>query len=281
MSELKLEFVGKHVKDMYGTFMGKVVGIITDTDGSIEFVGVDCGSAGLKQLPYEQLLVQGDYVIFIPRWRLDAQKLLRQKNLTLQRIRGLQDIVAENDLMKEDAELVYLKYEKRLHDLVENEKFVNEELQARLNDLDSENRSIKTVLFDAKLQFRSNEITEDAYQQISTHTNELIERINIEKSEINSVKTKLAQQTLENITFAPKLPTTATTSTSDSEVVTGESSGQHLEFKPQPVNADASENSVDRLENSEDKDKIITKTTKRESESDSDSSWLNQVIQNE
>jgi len=261
---------------MYGTFMGKVVGIITDTDGSIEFVGVDCGSAGLKQLPYEQLLVQGDYVIFIPRWRLDAQKLLRQKNLTLQRIRGLQDIVAENDLMKEDAELVYLKYEKRLHDLVQNEKSVNEELQARLNELDSENRSIKTVLFDAKLQFRSNEITEDAYQQISTHTNELIERINIEKSEINSVKTKLAQQTLENITLAPKLPTT---STSDSEVVTGESSGQHLEFKPQPINADASENSVDRLENSE--DKIITKTTKRESESDSDSSWLNQVIQNE
>jgi hypothetical protein len=277
MSELKLEFVGKQVKDMYGTFMGKVVGIITDTDGSIESVGVDCGSAGLKQLPYEQLLVQGDYVIFIPRWRLDAQKLLRQKNLTLQRIRGLQDIVAENDLMKDDAELVYLKYEKRLHDLVENEKSVNEELQARLNELDTENRSIKTILFDAKLQFRSNEITEDAYQQISTHTNELIERIGIEKSEINSVKMKLAQQTLENIALTPKLPPTTTATTSNSKAFNGESSRQQLELTPQLVNADANENSVDRPENSE--DKIITKTTKRES--DPDSSWLNQVIQNE
>jgi hypothetical protein len=277
MSELKLEFVGKQVKDMYGTFMGKVVGIITDTDGSIESVGVDCGSAGLKQLPYEQLLVQGDYVIFIPRWRLDAQKLLRQKNLTLQRIRGLQDIVAENDLMKDDAELVYLKYEKRLHDLVENEKSVNEELQARLNELDVENRSIKTVLFDAKLQFRSNEITEDAYQQISTHTNELIERISIEKSEINSVKMKLAQQTLENIALTPKLPPTTTASTSNSKAIAGESSRQQLELTPQLVNADANENSVvDRPDNSE--DKTITKTKR---ESDPDSSWLNQVIQNE
>jgi hypothetical protein len=277
MSELKLEFVGKQVKDMYGTFMGKVVGIITDTDGSIESVGVDCGSAGLKQLPYEQLLVQGDYVIFIPRWRLDAQKLLRQKNLTLQRIRGLQDIVAENDLMKDDAELVYLKYEKRLHDLVENEKSVNEELQARLNELDAENRSIKTVLFDAKLQFRSNEITEDAYQQISTHTNELIERISIEKSEINSVKMKLAQQTLENIALTPKLPPTTTASTSNSKAIAGESSRQQLELTPQLVNADANENSVvDRPDNSE--DKTITKTKR---ESDPDSSWLNQVIQNE
>lgn len=284
MSELKLEFVGKQVKDMYGTFMGKVVGIITDTDGSIESVGVDCGSAGLKQLPYEQLLVQGDYVIYIPRWRLDAQKLLRQKNLTLQRIKGLQDIVAENDLMKDDAELVYLKYEKRLNDLGEIEKSVNEKLQARLNELDTENRSIKTVLFDAKLQFRSNEITEEAYQQISTHTNELIEHITIEKSEINNVKMRLTQQTLENIALPPRLPTTMPTS--NPKAATGELSPQQLESTmtittPQLVNADATEYSATDntpTENSSE-GKVITKTTKRES--DSDASWLNQVIQNE
>jgi Tfp pilus assembly protein PilV len=261
-----------------------VVGIITDTDGSIESVGVDCGSAGLKQLPYEQLLVQGDYVIYIPRWRLDAQKLLRQKNLTLQRIKGLQDIVAENDLMKDDAELVYLKYEKRLNDLGEIEKSVNEKLQARLNELDTENRSIKTVLFDAKLQFRSNEITEEAYQQISTHTNELIEHITIEKSEINNVKMRLTQQTLENIALPPRLPTTMPTS--NPKAATGESSPQQLESTvtittPQLVNADATEYSATdntATENSSE-GKVITKTTKRES--DSDASWLNQVIQNE
>jgi hypothetical protein len=279
MSELKLEFVGKQVKDMYGTFMGKVVGIITDTDGSIESVGVDCGSAGLKQLPYEQLLVQGDYVIYIPRWRLDAQKILRQKNLTLQRIKGLQDIVAENDLMKDDAELVYLKYEKRLRDLGENEKSVNEKLEARLDELDTENKSIKTVLFDAKLQFRSNEITEEAYQQISTHTNELIEHINIEKSEINNVKMRIAQQTLENIALTPRLPSTPYIS--NAKAATGESSHSHqvesaptVSAPPQLVNA--TENTASENPN---EDKIVTKTTKREP--DSDSSWLNQVIQNE
>lgn len=278
MSELKLEFVGKQVKDMYGTFMGKVVGIITDTDGSIESVGVDCGSSGLKQLPYEQLLVQGDYVIYIPRWRLDAQKILRQKNLTLQRIKGLQDIVAENDLMKEDAELVYLKYEKRLHDLGENEKSVNDKLEARLDELDTENKSIKTLLFDAKLQFRSNEITEEAYQQISTHTNELIEHINIEKSEITNVKMRLAQQTLENIALTPRLPSTPSTSNIKT---TGESAHSHQQESTPTVSAppqlvNATENTA--AENSNE-DKIMTKSSKRES--DSDSSWLNQVIQNE
>ena len=132
MSELKLEFVGKQVKDMYGTLMGNVVGVITDTDGSIESVSVDCGDSGLKQLSYEQLLVQGDYVIFIPKWRLDAQKLFRQKNLTLKRIKALQHLVEEDDTMKEDAEIVYVKYEKKLDELEEKEKSINEKLKERL-----------------------------------------------------------------------------------------------------------------------------------------------------
>ena len=198
MSELKLEFVSKKVKDMYGTFIGKVVGIITDIEGSIESVSVDCGSSGIKNLPYEQLLVQGDYVIFIPRWRLDAQKLLREKSLTLKRIKALQEIVADNDNMKDDAELVYLKYEKRLDDLGESTKEIIERLHQRISEIDMESKRIKAVLFDAKLQYKSNEITEDIYQQITIHTNELIEHVNLEKTEINNIINKLTQQTVDN-----------------------------------------------------------------------------------
>jgi len=198
MSELRLEFVSKKVKDMYGTFIGKVVGIITDIEGSIESVSVDCGSSGIKNLPYEQLLVQGDYVIFIPRWRLDAQKLLREKSLTLKRIKALQEIVADNDNMKDDAELVYLKYEKRLDDLGENTKEIIERLHQRISEIDMESKRIKAVLFDAKLQYKSNEITEDIYQQITIHTNELIEHVNLEKTEINNIINKLTQQTVDN-----------------------------------------------------------------------------------
>jgi hypothetical protein len=198
MSELKLEFVGKKVKDMYGTYIGKVVGIMTDIEGATESVGVDCGSGGIKNLPYEQLLVQGDYVIFIPRWRLDAQKLLREKSLTLKRIKALQEIVADNDNMKDDAELVYFKYEKRLDGLSESTKEIVDKLQQRISELDMESKRVRMVLFDAKLQYKSNEITEDLYQQISINTNELLDHINLEKTEIKNIMNKLTQHTVEN-----------------------------------------------------------------------------------
>lgn len=271
MSEEKLGFVGKQVKDIYGTYIGKVVGIVTEIDGEIEAVGVDTGSGGLKQLPYEQLVIQGEYVFFIPKWRLDAQKLLRQKSLTLKRIKALQEIVAENDSMKEDAELVYIKYEKKLSELDTVEKQVNESLNARLTELDAEAKSIKAVLFDAKLQFRSNEMKEETYQQIKIHTDELIEHITNEKTEIGNVKSKMASQTLENIsTQTASVPLAVTPSVNQEEHHSAQSSStaEHSnEVAPVPVSATAQE-----------EEKPVSVTGNTSEQSSGETSWLNQVI---
>lgn len=270
MSEEKLGFVGKQVKDIYGTYIGRVVGIITEIDGEIETVSVDCGSSGLKQLPYEQLVIQGDYVFYIPKWRLEAQKLLRQKSLTLKRIKALQDIVSENDAMKDDAELVYLKYDKKLQDLEESQKAIDGKLQSRIVELDTESKNVKGVLFDAKLQFRSNEMKEETYQQIKIQTDELLEHIANEKTEIANVRTKLANQTLENITAA----TSESTSDSQSPI-------QESEASSTPASEDVAPVVVSKgTDGREDAIPVVSASqTENQAEPSQESSWLNQVIQ--
>jgi hypothetical protein len=286
MSEFKLEFIGKQVKDLYGTLIGKVMGMITDIDGSIESISVDCGTSGLKQLAYEQLLVQGDYVIYIPRWRLDAQKLLRQKSLTLQRIRALQDIATENDSMKDDVELVYMKYDKRLHDLEENANHLNGNLESRLKELEEESHRIKTILFDAKLQFRSNEMTEEIYQQINIYTSELLEHVNLEKTEINNVKTKLSQQTLENNNLLTITPNSKLTENQQNSAKTAKSTQLQDEESnieniavPQVVTTATVNTSETKEKNtSEVKDKKAEDEEDKNSNSEREENWLNQVI---
>lgn len=286
MSEFKLEFIGKQVKDLYGTLMGKVMGMITDIDGSIESISVDCGTSGLKQLAYEQLLVQGDYVIYIPRWRLDAQKLLRQKSLTLQRIRALQDIATENDSMKDDVELVYMKYDKRLHDLEENANHLNGNLESRLKELEEESHRITTILFDAKLQFRSNEMTEEIYQQINIYTSELLEHVNLEKTEINNVKTKLSQQTLENNNLLTITPNSKLTENQQNSAKTAKSTQLQEEESnieniavPQVVTTATVNTSETKGKNtSEVKDKIAEDEEDKNPNSEREENWLNQVI---
>ncbi len=197
MTQDDIEIIGKNVKDMYGTFMGKVAGTITDIDGSIQSVGVDCGSQGLQQIQYEQLVVQGDVVIFIPKWRLDSQRLIREKQLTLRRLKALIDIVSENDDMKEDAEIIHEKYKSKLVSLDETESEIKAKLEARLTELDEQMKSAKMLSFDAKVQFKSNEISEETFETVKSCTTEVIEHVTHEVAEIENVKSRIADLGLE------------------------------------------------------------------------------------
>ncbi|MFB5634593.1 MAG: CdvA-like protein [Candidatus Nitrosomaritimum aestuariumsis] len=197
MPQDDIEIIGKNVKDMYGTFMGKVIGTITDIDGSIQTVGVDCGSQGLQQIQFEQLVVQGDVVIFIPKWRLDSQRLIREKQLTLRRLKALIDIVSDNDDMKEDAEIIHEKYKSKLVSLEETESQIKAKLDQRLAELDEQLKSAKMLVFDAKLQHKSDEISVGTFETVKSCSTQLIEHITHETAEISNVQKRIADLNVE------------------------------------------------------------------------------------
>ena len=186
--------------------MGKVIGTITDIDGSIQSIGIDCGSEGLQQIQYEQLVVQNDVVIFIPKWRLDSQRLIREKQLTLRRLKALIDIVSENDDMKADAEIIHEKYKSKLATLDETEREIKAKLDERLTELEEQTKSAKMLLFDANVQSKSNEISTATFDTVKSCTNDVIERVTHETAEIANVKSRIADLELEvqEITAPPQ-----------------------------------------------------------------------------
>ena len=192
-----IDIIGKNVKDMYGTFMGKVIGTITDIDGSIQTVGVDCGSQGLQQIQFDQLVSQDGVVIFIPKWRLDSQRLIREKQLTLRRLKALIDIVSDEEDMKEDAEIIHEKYKSKLVSLDETESQIKAKLEERLTELDEQLKSAKMLVFDAKLQHKSDEISAATFEIVKTCTNQLIEHITHEKAEISNVQKRISDLNVE------------------------------------------------------------------------------------
>ena len=205
MSNDEIQIIGKKVKDMYGTLVGKVVGTISDIDGSIQTVGIDCGAEGLKQIAFEQLVVQPDVVIFIPKWRLDSQRLLREKGLTLRRLKALIDLASENDDMKESAEMLHEKYKSKLSTLDESENKIKAQLDARAAELDEQIKSVKMLIFDGKMQYKSNEISESTFESVKTQTTDLIEHITHEQAEISNVQRRLEDLSMEvQSTEAPR-----------------------------------------------------------------------------
>jgi len=199
MSDNNAVIIGKPVKDMYGAPMGKILGTTTDIDGSTQTVGINCGSGCLKQVPYSQLVIQQEVVIFIPKWRLDSQRLLREKELTVRRLSALMEIVSDNDKMKSDAELIHEKYKSKLNSLKETESEIKSELEERIVEIDAEVKSVKVMLFDAKVQSKSNEISQETFDLVKKETDEMLQHMKHEKSEIAKVKSKLANLSLEDM----------------------------------------------------------------------------------
>ena len=198
MAKNEPSIVGRQVKDMYGTLVGKVLGTLTDIDGSIQTVGVDCGSEGLKQIQYEQLVLQDDIVIYIPKWRLQAQKFLREKGLTVRRINALEDIVSENGQMKDDAEIIHNKYKSKLATLDQIESKIKSEFLVRLGEIEDQEKMVKEILFDAKVQIKSEEISGPTFETIKMNTNNILERFSHERAEIEKVQNRIDDLSLEN-----------------------------------------------------------------------------------
>ena len=204
MSNNEAVIIGKPVKDMYGAPMGKILGTTTDIDGSTQTVGINCGSGCLKQVPYSQLVLQPnpnnpEVVIFIPKWRLDSQRLLREKELTVRRLTALMEIVSDNDKMKSDAELIHEKYKSKLQSLKQTESEIKSELEERVVEIDAEIKSVKVMLFDAKVQSKSNEISQETFDLVKKETDEMLQHMKHEKTEIAKVKSRLANLSLEDV----------------------------------------------------------------------------------
>ena len=220
MSNCEVEIIGKPVKDMYGAPMGKILGTSTDVDGSIQTVGINCGSEGLKQIAFDQLVVQSEVVIFIPKWRLDSQRLLKQKELVIRRLNALMEIVSDNDSMKADAEIIHEKYNTKLMTLQRTEYEINSELDNRVVEIEEQEKSVKVLLFDAKVQLKSNEISQETFDHVQSETDEMLQHMKHEKDEIAKVKSRLANLSLEDMipsvsqssvmpgTYLPEVPET-------------------------------------------------------------------------
>ena len=199
MPQNDIVMIGKPVKDMYGASMGKVLGTTTEIDGTIQTVGINCGSEGLKEIPFQQLVVQPDVVIFIPEWRLDAQKMIREKELTIRKLTALMQIISENNNMQSDAEIIHEKYKSKWNSLQETEFAIKTKLEDRIAEITKQEQSIKILLFDAKVQDKSNEITHDTFNSVQNETDELLHHMEHEKAEIEKVREKIDNMTLDGV----------------------------------------------------------------------------------
>ena len=150
---------------------------------------------------------------------MDSQRLLKQKELVIRRLNALMEIVSDNDSMKADAEIIHEKYNTKLMTLQRTEYEINSELDNRVVEIEEQEKSVKVLLFDAKVQLKSNEISQGTFDHVQSETDEMLQHMKHEKDEIAKVKSRLANLSLDDMipsvspsempgTYLPQVPET-------------------------------------------------------------------------
>ena len=99
--------------------------------------------------------------------------------------------------MKSDAELVHQTYKSKLHNLDEIEEKIKSRLTLRLEEIEEQEKSIKVILFDAKVQFKSGELSEPTFESIRKHTHNILERLSHERTEVTNIQSRINDLSLE------------------------------------------------------------------------------------
>lgn len=176
--------MGKRVKDTYGRYVGFVVGTSTDPFGEPRAIAVDSGQGGFTEIPSQYVRQDGDFLVMTPTWRLDAEKFGKENGLVQSRAQAIEDLLKEGEISQDEYAETLKVYDGYKAKLAEVRKHLEERLKKRDQELDKENREIKRLSTNIKVQFRSGEIDAESFRSSLQYASLMRERIEREKNDV-------------------------------------------------------------------------------------------------
>lgn len=197
MSELDTvqteKFVGKRVKDIYGRYVGYVVGIETGPYGEVVSVGVDRGDKGFHEFQIEYLSFENDMLILTPPWKVDTEEFAREVNIVMRRIKAVEDLFREGEVSREERDEALKQYVESLKDIQADCQALREMMEKRLVELDEQEKNLHRFLTSIKIQYKSGEISAESFRSSTQFTNMLIDKIGRERKDIQEAQNLLKQ----------------------------------------------------------------------------------------
>ena len=81
-------------------------------------------------------------------------------------------------------------------------KEINSELEQRVDEINAQIKAVKVLLFDAKVQCKSNEISQETFDHVQKETDEMLQYMKYEKDEILYLNQGILNLKLKNLTAA-------------------------------------------------------------------------------
>lgn len=177
------KFIGKPAKDIYGRYLGCVIGLTLDLSGKLHSVGVDCGGR-FEEFSQQQISIKDDSIVITPRWKVEAEKFRKEFQLAYSRFKALEELLKNREIPDYVYEEFYKEYKETINKFEEGQKEISLRLSERMEEVDRNIRSFERFLGYLKVQRRTGELSEEAYRIASEYILSEIEKAFREKEDV-------------------------------------------------------------------------------------------------
>jgi len=184
--------LGKPVKDEYGRLIGEVVSFTVKPNGGVEHAYVRRSDGTFTRYPAGNLKFNGSEVIYISDIKAGTAAFCDQIPLIWRKDQALKELYEKKKISPEVYEDLHNSFEGALNQL-------KTEAQALLENVDKEiercNREIKELnyaLVHLEVEHEIGEVDDPSYQIAFSTIQECLKRANMEKEDLESMRSKLS-----------------------------------------------------------------------------------------
>jgi len=205
-------FLGKPVRSYYGGFEGSLVSLSPDAKNEVADVEIEHGNSYFEKYPINQITINSEYLVFVPSWKVQADELKRQFDLTSKRIKALNELRSEGEIHEDLYSELWKQHETLHSEIRDTQQTLIKNLSEISQRLTSQIKELQICLTNNKMQRAAGEIDEESYRATNESIKAGLKKASLERADLENtldylMKLEVSQQaTVEAPTEPSKEP---------------------------------------------------------------------------
>ena len=184
--------IGKPIKDEYGRIVGKVASFALTPNGKFDGVYVESNDGKFQKQSMEHLKFNGAEVTFTSSIKSQASVLCDQIPLIWRKNQALKDLAEKRKISPDLYQELRNNFETVLNQLKKDAEELSEEATKDITRCNQEIKTLGYAVVNLELEHEIGQVNEEAYQSAFRLLQENLKRANMEKSDIETIKSKIA-----------------------------------------------------------------------------------------
>jgi hypothetical protein len=206
-------YIGKPVKDEYGRQVGKIASFAVTPNGKVNGVFVEHGDGEFLRYQSDQFKMEDEEITLTPTVKLRVKALCDEIPLIWRKDQALSDLVDKKKIPSEMFAELHKNFEGALNQLRTDAQTHLESIDKQVGKCNTQTRELNSALIHVEIEREIGRLDDAAYETALQMIQDGLKRINLEKTDLESLRSQLSNLLLGDTAMPERTTETKQAST--------------------------------------------------------------------